>query len=370
MQLWIYPHGAKLWRFAYRYQGKQKLLALGRYPETPLAEARASRDSHKSILKSGRDPSHLRRVEKIEQPSSGDSFAAVAKEYVEKQRREGRSEATLSKTEWLLDFARPVLGPIAVRQIRPVEVLAILRKVEARGRYDTAKRLRATIGAVCRYAIATARAEVDPTAPLQGAIATPKPTARAAITDPKLFGALLRAIDGFTGQPTTKAALQLMAMLFPRPGEMRGAEWIEFDLEKAVWTIPASRTKMRREHRIPLPPQALSVLRQLKPITGDGTYVLPGVRTIRQPMSETTLNAALRRMGYTKTEATAHGFRATASTLLNESGMWSADAIERELAHVEESNVRRAYARGEHWDERVRMMAWWANYLDQLKVVR
>jgi integrase len=190
---------------------------------------------------------------------------------------------------------------------------------------------------------------------------------RAAITDAKAFGALLRAVDGFTGQLTTRAALKLMALLFPRPGELRAAEWAEFNLEEAVWTIPATRTKTRREHRKPLAPQAIAILRQLFPITGSGVFALPGVRTVLQPMSEATLNAALRRLGYSSDEATAHGFRATASTLLNESGLWSADAIERELAHVEGNDVRRAYARGTHWDERVKMMAWWADYLDQLK---
>jgi len=342
LQLWIFPNGSKLWRFAYRFGGKQKLLALGRYPDTTLLAARAEREKAKVLLKEGRDPSHIRQLELIVNAAGGDTFAIVAKEYVAKLRRENRSEATLAKIEWLLDFARPVLGPLTVREIKLIEVLAVLRTVEARGRYDTARRLRSTIGAVCRYAVATARAEADPTAALQGALTTPTVTPRAAITNPKAFGALLRAIDGFTGQPTTRAALKLMALLFPRPGELRGAEWGEFDLEEAVWTIPAPRTKMRREHRIPLAPQAIVVLKQLHKTTGGGTLAIPGVRSVRQPMSEATLNAALRRLGYSKEEATAHGFRATASTLLNESGRWTADAIERQLAHVEANAVRGA----------------------------
>jgi integrase len=369
LQLWVFPNGSKLWRFAYRFGGKQKLLALGKYPDTTLLAARAEREKARALLKEGRDPSHVRQLELIVGAAGGDTFDIVAKEYVAKLRRENRSEATLAKLEWLLDFARPVLGPLAVREIRPVEVLAVLRTVETRGRYDTARRLRSTIGAVCRYAVATARAEVDPTAALQGALTTPTVKPRAAITNPKAFGALLRAIDGFTGQPTTRAALKLMALLFPRPGELRGAEWSEFDFERAVWTIPAARTKMRREHRNPLPPQAIAVLGELHQITGGGTLAIPGVRSVRQPMSESTLNAALRRLGYTKDEATAHGFRATASTLLNESGRWTADAIERQLAHVEANAVRGAYARGEHWEERVKMMTWWADHLDQLKSV-
>jgi integrase len=306
-------------------------------------------------------------MERLEREFPGDSFNEVAKEYMDKQRREGRSESTLSKTEWLLDFARPILGPMSVKAIRPVDVLAVLRTVERRGRYESARRLRSTIGAVCRYAVATARADADPTVALAGALTTPTVKSRSAITDPKQFGALLRAIDAFEGQPPTKAALQLMALLFPRPGELRAAVWAEFDLDNAVWIIPAERMKMRRPHRIPLSRQAIKILRDLHEITGTGPIAFPSVRTADRPISEGTMNAALRRLGYSKDEATPHGFRATASTLLNESGRWNPDAIERQLAHIESDDVRRAYARGEHWDERVRMMTWWADYLDELK---
>jgi integrase len=299
----------------------------------------------------------------------GDSFEVVAKEYVEKLRREGRAGVTLQKIDWMLSFALPVLGPMSVRAIRPIEILAVLRNVEGRGRYETARKLRSTIGAVCRFAVATARAEVDPTLPLKGALTAPKVKSRAAVTDPKALGALLRAIDGFTGQKTTRAALQLMALLFPRPGELRAANWTEFDLDATVWTIPAERTKMRRIHRVPLPPQALAILRELKPVTSVSELVFHSAWSIRRPMSENTMNGALRRLGYTQDEATSHGFRATAATLLNESGFWNADAIERQLGHVESNDVRRAYSRGEHWDERVKMMGWWADRLDQLRIV-
>ena len=367
LQLWIFSNGSKLWRFAYRFGGKQKSLALGRYPETTLLKARMARDSAKLQLTEGTDPGHKRRMERLEREFPGDSFNEVAKEYLDKQRREGRSESTLSKTEWLLDFARPILGPMSVKAIRPVDVLAVLRTVERRGRYESARRLRSTIGAVCRYAVATARADADPTVALAGALTTPKVKSRSAITDPKQFGALLRAIDAFEGQPPTKAALQLMALLFQRPGELRAAAWTEFDIDNAVWVIPAERMKMRRPHRTPLSPQAIQVLRDLRDITGTGPLAFPSVRTADRPISEGTMNAALRRLGYSKDEATPHGFRATASTLLNESGRWNPDAIERQLAHTENDDVRRAYARGEHWDERVRMMTWWADYLDQLR---
>ena len=367
LQLWVYPNGTRAWRCAYRFGGKQKLLALGQYPATTLLQARMGRDKAKLLLDEGNDPSHVKKLARLESEYPGDSFEIVAKEYLAKLRREGRAEATLTKVEWLLDFALPVLGPQSVSAIRPIEVLAVLRTVEKRGRYDTARRLRSTIGAVCRYAVATARAQVDPTAPLLGALTAPTVTPRAAVTDPKAFGGLLRAIDGYNGQKTTQAALKLMALLFPRPGELRAAQWPEFDFEEAVWTIPAERTKMRRAHRVPLASQAVGILRDLHKITGAGLLVVPGVRTVRQPMSENTLNAALRYLGYSQEEATAHGFRASASTMLNESGLWSADAIERQLAHVENNDVRRAYARGQNWDERVKMMAWWADYLDRLK---
>jgi integrase len=248
-----------------------------------------------------------------------------------------------------------------------VEVLAVLRKAEARDKLETARRLRATIGEVFRYAIATARATNDPTFALRGALIAPKVKNRAAITDAKELGGLLRAIEAFEGQPTTVAALKLMAILFPRPGELRLAEWREFDLANALWTIPASRAKMRREHRVPLPRQALAILEGLKPYTGHGALVLPGLRTATRPISENTMNAALRRMGYSQDDMTSHGFRAAASTLLNESGKFSPDAIERALAHQDADAVRRAYARGEHWQERVTMGQWWADHLDALR---
>lgn len=238
-----------------------------------------------------------------------DTFEVISREYVDKLRREGRAESTIEKIEWLLSFALPDLGLLTVKAMRAIEILAVLRRVETRGRHETARRLRSTIGAICRYAVATARAETDSTAALQGALTTPTVKSRAAITDPKAFGALLRAIDSFSGQQTTHAALKLVALLFPRPGELRMATWDEFDLEEAVWTIPAARTKMRRAHRVLLPRQAVEILQDLKAITGRGTLAFPCVRTARRPISEGTMNAALRRLGYSQEEATPHGFR-------------------------------------------------------------
>ncbi len=367
LQLWIFPNGSKLWRYAYRFAGKQKLLALGKYPQVTLHEARTQREKAREQLRQGRDPSHVKKVARLEEQFAVDKFGIVAREYLEKLRLEGRSRSTLEKTEWLLDFAIPVLGSYAMREIRAIEVLAVLRDIERRGRYETARRLRSTIGAVFRYAIATARADTDPTEALAGALITPKVKPRAAITEPRAFGGLLRAIDGFDGQPATRLGLRLMSLLFPRPGELRLAQWTEFDFERALWTVPADRMKMRRPHRSPLARQTLTNLEQLRDVGLSDRWLFPSLRSPERPISDNTMNAALRRMGYAQDEMTAHGFRATASTLLNESGLWNPDAIERQLAHVEGDDVRRAYARGEHWEERVKMMAWWADHLDALR---
>ncbi len=368
LQLHILPNGSKYWKLAYRYEGKQKKLAIGVYPEVSLAEARKRREAARALLREGRDPMVERRVEKLARAiAAGNTFAAIADELLAKMTREGRAQATLEKTKWLFDFARPLIGDRPIAEISAAEVLTVLRKVEARGRLETARRLRSTIGSVFRYAIATARADNDPTFALRGALTTPKVKPRAAVTDPKAVGALLRSVWAYDGQPATKAALQLMAYLFPRPGELRLAEWPEFDLEAGVWSIPAHRMKMRRPHKVPLPSQAIAILMQLREITGYGRLVFPSVRSLQRPISDNTLNAALRRLGYSQDEATAHGFRATASTLLNESGLWHADAIERQLAHEDADSIRRAYARAEFWDERVRMMRWWADKLDALR---
>ena len=257
----------------------------------------------------------------------------------------------------LLGLANAEFGDEPIREVTAPAILKVLQALEIRERYESARRLRSTVGSVFRYAIATARAETDPTYALRGALTQVRPTPRAAITDADKFGALLRAIDAFDGQPGTRIALRLLALLFPRPGELRLAEWSEFDFERAVWTVPASRMKMRRPHRVPLPAQARELLNALRPIS-TGDLLFPGVRSQSRPISDGTLNAALRRLGYAKDEATGHGFRATASSLLNESGKWHPDAIERQLAHVESNDARAAYARGGHWDERVLMMQW------------
>ena len=368
LHLFITPSGSRLWRLKYRIDGKEKLLSLGPYPTIPLAAAREKREEAKRLLADGVDPSAAKReTRRVEEAAVGASFRAVAEELLAKMEREGRALRTLEKVRWLLGLTYDDLGARPIDAIRAADILPVLRLVEARGRHETARRLRSTIGVVFRYAMATARAESDPTSALRGALTSPTVTHRAAITEPAALGALLRALDTFDGQPTTRAALLLLPLLFPRPGELRAAEWSEFDLDGAVWTIPAARMKMRRPHRLPLPRQAVEILRGLYPLTGRGRLVFPSVRTVLRPISENTLNAAFRRMGYGKDDVTAHGFRATASTLLNESGQWNADAIERQLAHVDADTVRRAYARGEHWEERVRMMQWWADKLEGWK---
>lgn len=369
LQLWVQPAGGCLWRLAYRFGGIQKLLALGIYPATSLADARQAREEAKQTLASGIDPSQEKKHAKASQKALGATFRVIAEDYVSKLKREGRASGTIAKIEWLLSFAYPAIGNHPIREIAATDILRVLREAESRRRYESARRLRSTIGSVFRYAVATGRAETDPTPALKGAPVKPIVTPRAAVTEPKALGALLRAIDSFDGQPGTRAALKLMALLFPRPGELRAAEWREFDFDNRVWTIPAACTKTRWAPRIPLPAQAIAILKELRHVTGRGEILFPGIRDERRPISDNTLNAALRRLGYAKDEATAHGFRATASTLMNESGKWHPDAIERQLAHIENNDVRRAYARGEHWDERVRMMQWRAGYLDALKSV-
>jgi integrase len=363
LQLWILTTGGRVWRVAYRFGGKQKQLRVGSYPDVSLANARLARDEVKQLLEAGHDPATYKK-EQAEDPSR--TFRAIAEEYVSRLSEQGRTDATIEKTKWLLTFAYPVFGDLPIKKVDAATILKALQQVEARGRYESANRLRSTIGSIFRYAIATTRAETDPTTALRGALIRPRAKSRPAITEPKAFGALLRAIDSFDGQPSTRAALKLMALLFPRPGELRAAQWAEFDLDEAIWTIPAGRMKMRRPHRCPLSRQAIAILKELRELM-NGDLAFPCVLTDARPISEGTMNAALRRLGYGKDEVTPHGFRATASTLLNESGKWHPDAVERQLAHIEGNDVRRASARGEHWDERVRMMQWWADHLDKLK---
>ncbi|MBL4768165.1 MAG: tyrosine-type recombinase/integrase [Rhodobacteraceae bacterium] len=360
--------GSKSWRFKYRVDGKEKLLVIGDYPAISLAQARKKRDSAKALLAQGLDPNEVKQEDRrIRLEAKGQTFQKIGQTFLDKQRKEGKSAATLSKTEYHLKLANRDFGRKPITEITAPMILKALRKVEAKGNYETAHRLRSRIGSVFRYAVASGIAETDPTYALKDALIRPIRVHRSAITDPKSLGRLMVEIDSFEGQATTRIALKLLALLAQRPGEIRHAKWKEFDFVGRVWAIPAAKMKMRRDHNVPLPAQALELLDELRRINGNGDYLFPSLRTWKRPMSENTLNAALRRMGYSGDEMTAHGFRASFSTLANESGLWHPDAIERTLAHVEKNEVRRAYARGEHWDERVELANWWAGYLDEVK---
>jgi integrase len=366
--LLVKPTGSRLWHQKYRIDGKEKLLAIGSYPEVSLAQARLARDAARALLASGKDPSEVKQERKREEKERrGLTFESQAKAYMDKTAKEGRADATLSKTEWLLGKAIAEFGTKPMSEITSPMVLRCLRKTEAKGNYETAKRLRAKVSAVFRYAVANGTATTDPTYALKDALIRPTAKPRAAIIDVNALGDLMRAIDDFHGQAVTRIALQLLALLVPRPGELRKARWSEFDFEGAIWSIPAERMKMRRAHRVPLPKQALRFLHELKALTGSTEFVLPSLVSSTRIMSENTLNTALRRMGFGADEMTSHGFRATFSTLANESGLWNPDAIERALAHVESNDVRRAYARGEHWEERIKLADWWASFLDQVR---
>ncbi|RYG88151.1 MAG: DUF4102 domain-containing protein [Alphaproteobacteria bacterium] len=367
LYLLVTTSGGKLWKFKYRFEGKEKKLSFGSYPEIPLKEARRRRDEARSQIAHGIDPAAAKRAEaEAKQERARNSFGVIAEEYFVHMARDSRAATTIGKSKWLYSLMEEELGQRPVAEIKPVELLGALRKVADSGRHETAKRMRSLASRIFRYAVATSRADSDPTGLLRGALPTPKVRHHSAIIEPDQVGALLRAIDGYVGQPLTKIALQLTPHLFVRPGELRHAEWQEIDLEKAIWTIPADKMKMRRPHLVPLSRQTLKLFREANVLSARQRYVFSSLYPGTRPMSENTVNAALRRLGYSGSEMTAHGFRAMASTLLNESGKWNPDAIERALAHQEASAVRAAYLRGQHWEERVQMAQWWSDYLDGL----
>ena len=366
--LLVTPAGGKLWRLKFRIAGKEKLLSLGGWPEVSLATARKARDKAKEALATGGDPSREKQQAKQRAlVAAGDTFAEIGREYLAKRKREGMADRTFDKAEFHLSRLSPVLGRLAISEITASDVLTVLRVYEKQGKHETANRLLQLASRIFRYSVATARLTSDPTRDLRGAITTPKTKHFGAIIDPKGAGELLRAIDSYGGMGTSKLALQLAPHVFVRPGELRHAEWKEFDLEAGEWVIPAEKMKMRKPHRVPLSRQSIELLREIAVFTGPDGYVFPSVRTRSRPMSESTMNAALKRLGYGSDEMTPHGFRAMASTLLNESGKWSPDAIERALAHSDADTVRASYHRGAHWQERVAMAGWWSDYLDQLR---
>ncbi|NKJ01835.1 integrase arm-type DNA-binding domain-containing protein [Novosphingobium sp. SG707] len=366
--LFISPAGGKLWRVKFRTDGKEKLLSLGAWPQVSLAAARKERDKAKETLATGADPAREKQQAKLRaKVAAANTFGEVAQELIDKRRREGMSESTAEKSEYYVSRMGNQIVRMPVSEITAPELLAVLRRIESKGNYETSRRVLQLAGRVFRYAIATARLVSDPSRDLRGALTTPQSKHYGAITEPKAAGELLRAIETYEGMGITKLAMRLSAHLFVRPGELRHAEWDEIDLDGALWIIPATKMKMRKAHQVPLSRQSVEVFRELMPITGPSGYVFPSIRTRNRPMSENTVNAGLRRLGYTGDEMTAHGFRAMASTLLNESGKWSSDAIERALAHGDSDKVRAAYHRGTHWKERVEMAQWWSDYLDALR---
>lgn len=361
--LLITPAGARWWRLKFRVAGKEKLLSVGVYPDVSLKVARERRDELRRQLANGVDPSVKRKAEKA---ASADTFEAVGREWFAKFSANWAATHSEKIIRRLENDIFPWLGSRPVGEITAPELLACLRRIESRGALDTAHRAHQNCGQIFRYAIATGRAERDPAADLRGALPPVNGGHFASITDPAGIGALLRAIDGYEGTLVARCALRFAPLVFVRPGELRQTEWSEFDLDNAEWRIPAERMKARVPHIVPLSTQAVAILWELQPLTGSGRYVFPSLRTSVRPMSENTINAALRRLGYDGHQMTGHGFRSMASTLLNEQG-WNRDAIERQLAHGERNEVRAAYNYAQHLPERRKMMQSWSDYLDGLR---
>lgn len=366
LYLLVRKTGAKYWRLKYRFSGKEKTLALGVFPEVTLADARTQRDEARQLLASKIDPSVSRRAAKAAgNDAEANSFEVIAAEWFATKMAD-KSESYRERTQRLLsNDLTPRLGRRPVGDISPPELLAVLRRIEARGANETAHKAKQVAGMVVRYAIATGRAERDPSADLKDALKPPKRGHFSAITDPQKLGRLLVDIDGYAGTPTVRTALALAPLLFVRPNELRHMEWSEIDAER--WELPAEKMKTSNPHIVPLAPQALALIEDLRPITGRGRYVFPSVRSTTRPLSENALRVALRTMGYGNDEVTAHGFRATARTLLDEVLEYRIEWIECQLAHAVKDANGRAYNRTSYIKQRTKMMAAWANYLDDLR---
>jgi integrase len=366
------PKGSKLWKLAYRFAGRQKTLSFGSYPSVGLADARGRRELAKAQLRQGEDPGHIVKVEKQAAiTATGNIFSAVGEEW--KQRKiikEKKSESTIARTDWLLRMLNADIGDRPINEVTAPELLKVLRKAEAQGLHEKVARLRSAASRIFRYGIATGKCERDVAIDLRGATTTATSTSHAAVTDPADVGALMRKIDTLDGgrhPRLMRLALRMLAYTFVRPGELRLAEWSEIDSAAAVWVIPASKAKMKRLHRVPLSKQAITVLNEVREITGAGQYVFTSTVKPKQPLHKNSFNDALRRLGYGHDDMVSHGFRALASTSLNEMNQWPVDVIERQLAHQERNKVRRAYNRAEYWPERVAMMQAWADRLDELR---
>ena len=361
--------GGKYWRMNYRFAYKRKTLALGVYPAVSLAKARQRREKARELLADVIDPGTAKREDKqTKADAAANTFERVARDWMTKTMAK-RADTTQFKVLNLLEKdVIPYIGKAPVSAIGPRDVLAVVRKIEARGAIDTAHRVKQICGQVIRYAVANGTAERDVTADLRGALSAIPEKHYAAITEPKQTGQLMRSIFDYTGHPCTMAALKLTAMVFVRPGELRTAEWVEINLDAAEWRIPGSKMKMKVDHLVPLSRQAVEILRNVQPITGHGKYVFPSLRTGERPMSENTINAALRGMGYSKEVHTAHGFRATARTIMDEVLYERVDLIEHQLAHAVKDPNGRAYNRTAHLPARREMMQRWADYLDKLRI--
>ncbi len=359
----------KYWRMDYTFIEKRKTLALGVYPAVSLAKARARRDKARELLADGIDPGTAKREEKqAVAAAAANTFEAVAREWLKKMAADRMASTTTKVTAWLEKDVIPFIGTMPISTIGPRDVLRALKHMEGRGALDSVQRVKQVCGQVFRYAVATGSAERDVTQDLKGALAKPTAGHFAAITEPKQTGDLMRSIFDYQGHPCTVAALKLSPLVFVRPGELRTAEWVEIDLDAAEWRIPGSKMKMKVDHLVPLSTQAVEILRGVQPITGHGRYVFPSLRTGERPMSENTINAALRGMGYANDVHSAHGFRAMARTIMDEVLDQRVDLIEHQLAHAVKDANGRAYNRTAHLPARRVMMQTWADYLDRLRV--
>jgi integrase len=363
LYLYLSTTGHRAWRFKYYIEGREKHLQFGRYPEISLKAARERRLEARRALETGNDPGVILQAERAARSAT---FESLAMEWLGVQRNKLTLKTYENKRDRFVAFVFPYLGKRPIDSIKPLDVLEVLKRIEERGRYETAHRVRSECGNVFRYAVVTGRAERDPTVDLRGAIAAVVRRNRPAIVDPIRIGELMRAIAGYRGDVSTEFALKLLPLTFVRPGELRLAEWSEFNLKAAEWRIPAQRMKMRELHVVPLSNQALALLKDLHVLTGSGRLVFPSIRSKDRPISDNTLNAALRRLGFTGDEMVAHGFRSMASTCLNEQG-WHPDLIELQLAHAERNETRGAYNRAQRLPERRKMMQAWADYLDGLR---
>lgn len=366
LYLLVTPAGGKLWRMDYRFNDKRKTLYLKTYPEVSLSEVRKKRDAAREQIAAGIDPGEVKRAIKAIEQEEADTFKKIALEWHAAFKEKWSAAYSVRLLTRLEQDFFPFLGDTPIKDIKAPALLEVLRRVEIRSA-EQAHKLRGTCNKIFAYAIASGKGDSNPAAALQGTIKPLKHKHMAAPVEPKAVTAVLRAIDGFTGTFVVKCALQLAPMLFVRPGELRKAEWSEIDLDAALWSIPAEKMKMRQAHLVPLPFQAVAILKALHPLTGGGKYVFPCLRSPLLPMSENTVNASLRRLGFDKDEITGHGFRAMARTMLHEILHFTPDAIEAQLAHAVPDRLGRAYNRTTHLAERKKMMNTWADYLDGLK---